>query len=117
MYYDARYASPCAYAGFYNLDYSLSCVYYAFKAFGELYSLGNEAKCDFSNENIHALAAVDGDNKAVLITNTGEDEKIEINLESDYTVYLIDENNLMTETDKNPVRFMLGKDQTVLIKK
>ena len=54
---------------------------------------------------------------AVLITNTGDDDKIEINLTSDYTVYLIDENTLMTETDKNPVRFMLGKNQTVLIKK
>lgn len=118
MYYDARYISPSAYAGFYDsITREPSCVYYAFKAFGELYSLGNEATCEASKDDIYAIAAVDGDKTAVLITNTGEDEKIEINLTSDYTVYVIDENNLMTETDKNPVRFMLGKNQTVLIKK
>ena len=74
-------------------------------------------KCEFSNEKLYVLAAGNNENMAVLITNTGDDDKIEINLTSDYTVYLIDENNLMTETDKNPVRFMLGKNQTVLIKK
>lgn len=118
LYYDARYANVSAYAGFYDVvTCEPSCVYYVFKAFGELYARKNEVKCEFSNENLYALAAGSDDNLAVLITNTGDDDKIEINLTSDYTVYLIDENNLMTETDKNPVRFMLGKNQTVLIKK
>jgi len=118
MYYDGRYISPSAYAGLYNTaNNKLSCVYYALKAFGELYRLKNEAKCEFSNDSIYALAATDGDSTAVFITNTGEDDKIEINLTSDYTVYLIDENNMMTETDKNPARFNLDKNQTVLIKK
>ena len=118
MYYDSRYVNISAYAGFYDVvTCEPSCVYYIFKAFGELYALQNEVKCGFSNENLYVLAAGNNENVAVLITNTGNDDKIEINLTSDYTVYLIDENNLMTETDKNPVRFMLGKNQTVLIKK
>ncbi|MBO5454876.1 MAG: hypothetical protein J6A69_13070 [Clostridia bacterium] len=87
-----------------------------FKAFGELYSLKNEVLCETENNDIYVLAATDGKSNAVLITNTGEDDKIEINLTSDYTVYLIDENNLMTETDKNPVIFNLGKNQAILIK-
>lgn len=118
MYYDTRYGSICAYAGFYDVPTcEPSCVYYVFKAFGELYALQNELKCECSNENLYVLAAGDEENVAVLITNTGDDDKVEINLTSDYTVYLIDENNRMVETDKNPVRFMLGQNQTVLIKK
>ena len=118
MYYDSRYVNISPYAGFYDVvTCEPSCVYYVFKAFGELYALQNEVKCEFSNEKLYVLAAGNNENMAVLITNTGDDDKIEINLTSDYTVYLIDENTLMTETDKNPVRFMLGKNQTVLIKK
>ena len=118
MYYDARYASLSAYGGFYDVTTcEPSCVYYAFKAFGELYALKNELKCECSNDAVYMLAAGNDENAAVLITNTGEADKIEINLTSDYTVYMIDKDNLMTETDKNPVRFMLGKNQTVLIKK
>ena len=118
MYYDTRYGSICAYAGFYDVPTcEPSCVYYVFKAFGELYALQNELKCECSNENLYVLAAGNEENVAVLITNTGDDDKVEINLTSDYTVYLIDENNRMVETDKNPVRFMLGQNQTVLIKK
>ena len=118
MYYDSRYVNVSAYAGFYDVvTCEPSCVYYIFKAFGQLYALQNEVKCEFSNDNLYVLAAGSNENMAVLITNTGDDDKIEINLTSDYTVYLIDENHLMTETDKNPVRFMLGKNQTVLIKK
>ncbi len=118
MYYDAKYVNPGAYGGFYDVaTFEPSCIYYAFKAFGELYAKGNELKCDWSNDKIYALAAGDEKSAAVLITNTGEDDKIEINLTSDYTVYLIDHDNLYVETDKNPVRFNLSKNQTVIIKK
>lgn len=118
MYYDARYVATSAYAGFYDVvTYEPSCVYYVFKAFGELYALRNEIKCEVSNGTLQALAAGNGEKTAVLITNTGDAERIETNLTADYRVYLIDANNLMTETDKNPTRFMLDKNQTALIKK
>ena len=118
LYYDARYAQVCAYAGFYDVvTCEPSCVYYAFKAFGELYALKNELKCEFSNEKICVVAAGDAENAALFVTNTGDDDCIKTNLPSDYKVYLIDENNLMTLTDKNPTEFTLLANQTVLIKK
>ena len=33
-----------------------------------------------------------------------------------YKIYLIDENNLMVETNYSPKEFLLGENQTVLIK-
>ena len=118
MYYDARYVNPGAYGGFYDVaTCAPSCVYYAFKAFGELYAKGSELKCEWENDKIFALAAGYKDDTILLITNTGEDDKIETDLTSDYTVYLIDHDNLYVETDKNPVRFNLAKNQTAIVKK
>ena len=80
LYYDARYLSISAYGGFYDLaTYAPSNVYYAFKAFGELYALGNEVECKSDDEDVYALAAT-GKRSVIVIANTKR-EPIEIELD------------------------------------
>lgn len=118
MYYDAQYVSVSAYSGFYDLaTFEPSCVYYSFKAFGELYALENEVKCFCDDKDIYLLAAAKDENAAVLITNLGEGKEIKTNLTDQYTLYLIDKNNLLSKTHLSAQSFFLDKNQTVLIKK
>ena len=118
MYYDARYVAVGAYAGFYDVNtYEPSNIYYAFKAFGELYSLTNQAECEYTEEGLYALAATDGSKKAVMITNISEeDKKIVTNLGDGFEVYLIDKEHFITKTDLSSCEFVLGSNQVVLIK-
>lgn len=114
-YYDARIGTSC-YGGLFNpMTYLPLCTYYSFKAFGELYALGEETGCEYEGNNeIYALAAA-GENggHAALITNVGDDCEITTNL-SGMKAFLIDEEHLMTETDIDPAKFTLGRYQTVL---
>ena len=114
-YYDGRIGMT-PYAGLYNpLTRKPCCTYYAFKAFGELYSLGTQAECSYT-ENIYAIAATDGEKSAVMMTNLEDDVKIETNLDANsFVIYVIDQDNYLTETEINPVRFTLKKNQVVLI--
>lgn len=117
MYYDARHAAVSAYAGFYDVvTFELTCVYYAFKAFGELYALGNEVECSSSQDNVFALAAKDGDKKAIILTNIGSDVNVELNLDDAFEAYIIDKDHLMTKTESNPKDFVL-KENTILFLK
>lgn len=117
MYYDARYVSISAYGGFYDIaTYQPSCVYYAFKAFGELYTLRNEVESSCSKEGIYTIAAQDGDNKAIILSNIREDVKIITNLPKDFNVYLLDKENHLTKTKWNPRKFTLKENTVVLIK-
>lgn len=118
MYYDAKYVALGAYACFYDVNtYEPSNVYYVFKAFGELYRLGSQAEVSLDAEKVLALAAVNGDEKAVLITNTTEEDvTVKTNLEGDFEAYLIDIDHLMTKEDINPNEFTLKKEQVILIK-
>lgn len=117
-YYDAR-LGPSVYGGLFNpLNYKPLCTYYAFKAFGELYALGNSVECVCDGEGVYALAAVSGDGKkkAVLLANTGEDIRVETALEDGMKAYRIDETHFMTEDDAWKTEPVLGKDGVVLIK-
>ena len=114
-YYDARIGQS-VYGGLFNpLTYEPLCTYYSFKAFGELYALGNEVEADYTKgEGIYAAGATDGKTSAVLIANTGKSERLETNL-SGMKVYLIDSEHAMTETDYDSADFVLGENQTVFI--
>ena len=97
------------------MTYLPLCTYFSFKAFGELYALGEETGCAYEgNDEIYALAAA-GENggRAALITNVGDDCEMTANL-SGMKAFLIDEEHLMTETDIDPAKFTLGQYQTVL---
>lgn len=118
MYYDARYPAISAYAGFYDVTtLEPCCVYYAFKAFGELYALKNQVQCKVEGKNVFSVAATDGKHNAMMIANVSdEDQEIEINLGQGYKVYLIDVDNFLTETDRSAAGFTLKKDEVVFIK-
>ena len=93
-----------------------SNVYYVFKAFGELYALGREVECSYSKDGVYAVAATDGEEKSIAITNTKEDVEIETNLTEDFAVYIIDENNLFTKTELDPKKFTLRENTVAIVK-
>lgn len=114
MYYDARYVNISAYGGFFDVvTYEPSCVYYSFKAFGELYSLQNEVEC---TSEIPALAATDGEKKCIILSNVCKDCEIELNVTDDFCVYIIDKDNFIAKTDLNPNAFTLKENTVAVIK-
>lgn len=117
MYYDARYVSVSAYAGFYDVvTFEPSCVYYAFKAFGELYALENEVECTCPDEGLYAVAAKNGERKSVIISNLQKDTKVELNLTDEFIVYLLDKDNFITKTELNPNGFILRENTVAIVK-
>lgn len=117
MYYDARYVSISAYGGFYDLaTFEPSCIYYAFKAFGELYALKTEVECNCQKDGVYAIAASDKDKKAILVSNINEEVLLQLNLSEEFSVYIIDKDNFLTKTNYNPKEFVLKENQIALIK-
>jgi len=117
MYYDAKYISVSAYGGFYDVPtYEPSCIYYAFKAFGELYALGTEVECNCSQDGVYALAAKNGEKKAILLSNIKKDCTVEFDLSSDFCAFIIDKDHFIEKTDWNPRKFELKENTVVLIK-
>ena len=117
MYYDSRYVSVSAYGGFYDVaTREPSCVYYAFKAFGELYALGNEVESKCVKDGIYSVAAQSGDKKAIILSNIKEDARIISNLSEDFCAYIIDKDHFLTMTELNPKEFILKENTAVLLK-
>lgn len=117
MYYDARYVSVSAYGGFYDITTRKpSCVYFAFKAFGELYALNNEIECSCSKDGVYAIAAQMGNKRAILLSNIEKTVKITSNLPKGFDAYLIDKENHLTKTKFNPKKIVLKENTVVLIK-
>lgn len=117
MYYDARYVAVSAYGGFYDLNtFEPSNIYYTFKAFGELYTLGNEAESICHENDIFTLAATDGEKKSIIISNTNADTEVGLALSDGFSVYIIDKDNLFTKTDFNPEQFILKENTVAIIK-
>lgn len=117
MYYDAKYLSASAYGGFYDVaTREPSCVYYAFKAFGELYALGNEVESKCAKDGIYSVAARSGDKKAIILSNTKEDARIISNLPEDFCAYIIDKDHFLTKAEINPKEFILKENTVVLFK-
>lgn len=117
MYYDARYAAISAYAGFFDVaTLEPSCVYYAFKAFGELYALEHEVECSCAEESVYALAAKNGERKAIILTNLKADTFVDLKLSEEFCAYVIDKEHFMTETNLDFEHFILKENTVVLIK-
>ena len=117
MYYDARYVSVGAYGGFYDVNtYEPSCVYYSFKAFGELYALGNEVACTCDREDLYALAATDGEKKCIILSNLGKDCAITAALPEGFTVSILDQDHFITQTDRDPNAFELPENTVAVIR-
>ncbi len=68
MYYDSRYWS--SYCGYVNpINMTPFKAYYAFFTFGRLFALGTRVEVDVEGENLYAMAATDGESKAMVIVN------------------------------------------------
>ncbi|MBQ7934745.1 MAG: hypothetical protein IJ333_00105, partial [Clostridia bacterium] len=90
---------------------------YGFEAFGELHLLGNQVKCDCEEESLYAMAATNGDKKAVLIVNHSEQNRdISLNVDHTFAAHLIDETHALEKTEFNPVFFPIKANQIVLVK-
>ncbi|MBQ4527798.1 MAG: hypothetical protein II998_06980 [Clostridia bacterium] len=116
-YYDARIGIS-DYAGMFNpITRKPFALYYAFKAFNELYKLGNQAECSgFAEGDIYSLAAYSGDKKAVLITNiSNQDIHIKTNLDPELMVYVIDELHMLEKIDVDPLDFVASSGSVYLI--
>lgn len=116
-YYDARFGT-CVYGGLFNpLTAEPFCTLYSFVAFGELYRLGDEVSVEGACDRLYAIAATDGEERAVLITNTGDPKTVTTDLEDGYTVYKIDFDNHMTPVELNYNCFEMAKCETLFFKK
>ena len=120
MYYDGQVFGD--YQGLYNpLTYTPLKAYYSFKAFNELYRLGNQAKVTELQGGFSAVAATspDGNKKAVLITNTGDMGQFifEADTEEAFDVYRLngDKNLEICGECKNGQVVSAEKFETVLV--
>ena len=74
MYYDGQLHS--SYCGLFSADNK--CVfkaYYAFKAFGALYALGNAAHSETDDSDLYVCAAVSEEHRAALVVNASNERK------------------------------------------
>ncbi len=100
MYYDAR----CGQSIYGGLFHPLECtpykLYYGFKAFGELYVLGNEVKAASDSEDIYVCAATDGAKGGLLIANLGDETALDLDFGGKTVVScrVIDEDKTYEET-------------------
>jgi len=74
MFYDARFGTSVYGSMFNPLTAEPFPTYYAFKAFNELYKLGNQATLECDTERIYAVAAKNGKNACIVIANPYLDE-------------------------------------------
>ena len=114
-YYDAQIGCS-RYGGLFDpMTYRPVSTYYSFKAFGELYALGNEIACACGD--LPALAAVseDGERCAVMIANTGEDVTVQ-GIPADMRAYIVDETHFLTETNVTNGAIDLPRDTVALLK-
>ena len=117
-YYDARMTSSL-YCGLFDSVRGIPvCTYYAFKAYGELYALGQRVEASCELDEVYTLAATDGEKKAVIVCNYSHDthKDLELNLDDSFDVYLVDEFNYLTKTHKKASKFQLRTNQIALIK-
>ena len=114
-YYDSRYNGG-PYGGFFHpITHQPTSVYYAFKAFGQLFEMGTQAEALSDTKGLYAIAACSNGKKALMIANiTEEDQLIQTNLQGG-TIYLIDEEHHLDVIQGDAATIPLLKDQTVYI--
>lgn len=74
-FYDAR-LGPGTYGGMFNpMTHEPLLAYYSFKAFNEVYKLGNQIKAEVDDEDVYTVAAREGKTVKAMIVNTAPTEK------------------------------------------
>ena len=118
-YYDARIMAS-AYGGFFApLTYEPVSTYYAFAAFGELYELGSQVELTVEGEadGFYALAATDGDRRAIYLVNLSEEKRsVLTNLGEGYDVYLLDAEHYIEKSELSASELVLETNQIALIR-
>ena len=116
-YYDSR-MTVSNYCGLFNpMTNQPVSTYYALAAFGELYVLGQQVQCDVSDENVYAVAATDGEKKAVLISNYSEEGKtLNVELDDSFTVYILEKDRFLEKSEQTAKNLKLESYQVALIK-
>ena len=116
-YYDAR-IDVSSFGGMFN---PMNCtplpLYYVFKAFGELYELKNEVFCRVDGgDTLFVRAAVndEGNKKAVMIANIGEECEINPDLDG-FSVYMVDEKHHLDRVKTVGDKLTVGKNEVVLL--
>ncbi len=118
LYYDFRYWS--SYCGAVNpLNLNPFKAYYAFYDFGQLYALGKCVECSCDEKDVFALAATDGEKKAIVIVNH-KNEEITLNVNAlgcgeNATVTVTDEEHDFDKIDADLSALTLGANALVLI--
>ncbi len=116
-YYDAQLTAS-TYAGLFNpLTRTPLSTFYSMKAFGELYALSNEVQCDVIGENCCAVAAKNGERRAVMLVNNCEKPRnFSLTNCEGMKIYLVDREHHLAETLLNPQEFGLIPYGVALIK-
>ena len=90
MFYDARFGTSVYGSMFNPLTAEPFPTYYAFKAFNELYKLGEQIEAEIDEKDIYAVAAKRGDSACVVITNpTERDTELSLSVEGKVTKCVI----------------------------
>ena len=105
LYYDFRYWS--SYCGAVNpLNMQPFKAYYSFYSFGQLYALGKCVECSCDADEVYALAATDGEKKALLIVNhRNEDVTVNVSASCSFEgakIFAVDEDHDFTEIEGDP---------------
>ena len=119
MYYDFRWWST--YCGAVNpLDRSPFKAYYAFYNFGQLYALGKCVECNVVGNDVYALAATNGENGGIAVSNnSGEDVILNVFTlglaDKTAKIYMTDEKHIHDEIEADLSALTLPKDAILYI--
>ncbi len=80
MFYHAGLGLSNYASMFHSMEKRPYKLYYGFKAFGELYALGDEAATASDNDEVYVCAATNGDKGGVLLVNLGEETELNLDL-------------------------------------
>ena len=114
-FYDAR-MKVNGYSGlFTEVTYGPLATYFAFKAFGELFVMGNQVDVDGLEDGVYATAAISDDKskRGIVITNIEGDKTINADIPDDMQAYLIDEDHYMVKTDVCGKEFTLKQNEVI----
>ena len=94
-------------------------AYYSFYDFGQLYALGQQVECEIEDgEKVYAIAATDGEKKALIIVNHNNDKEISLKVDG-FTggarVSITDESHTFDTIEADLEDLTLGANAIALI--
>ena len=94
-------------------------AYYSFYDFGQLYALGQRVECEITDgERVYAIAATDGEKKALIIVNHNNDKEITVKVDGfagEAKVSVTDESHANEVVEADLSSLTLGANAIALI--